>query len=709
MNNLLLLIALLFILSFNVTVNAVENNFSKTSFTSNSVPMSGDYTIGISASYTRITDAVNDLNARGQSGAVRFLLVDASYTSETLPIVIQNSTASSTNTLTIQPNTGVTSNITGSSSSGIFHIATYYVTINGDNLGGSVGRDLTIRNTSVAAISYVIGLYNFGVSLTASNCNIKNINLFGGVSWGIVLNNAGGNYDNVVIDNNQIQRTNIGIQFTGVSGATSDNGKITNNVMGSSIDSLSIFRKGVLTSYTNSLEISGNRIRGQVKGNSVGSENPLSANSGITISTGSINSSIFKNIIHDFYYNDWLYFGAFGIVYAPGATTNTGTTQIYNNMIYDIKGHGNHFMSPSESMGYLPQGICVYSNGTAAVNIYFNSIYLSGKYLSKDFSGSSACIGIRGNVGNNSMNVRNNILQNSQTQDSAAASADNHAIGIWVPEALTPNAFTNINYNDYYINGVNPLTGVLVSNATTLAQWKILTGKDANSIDGDPKFVSTDNLSIYAGSAAINAGTPIAGITTDIFGTTRNAVTPTIGADESPSNIAVISFRLEAVQLTRKDTVSVSLRSTVAPYPVIETSKGVYDSTSGLIVLPVSSAVNGSSYYLTVSHRNSITTWSAAPVLCNFNIIGYDFTTATAQAYGSNMKIVSGKASYFTGDVDRNGLVDLTDVIAVYNASTNFITGSYEITDLNYNGIVDLTDVLYASNNSSAFVQQKNP
>jgi len=35
-------------------------------------------------------------------------------------------------------------------------------------------------------------------------------------------------------------------------------------------------------------------------------------------------------------------------------------------------------------------------------------------------------------------------------------------------------------------------------------------------------------------SPLLNAGTPIAGITTDILGATRNATTPTIGAYEMP-------------------------------------------------------------------------------------------------------------------------------------------------------------------------------
>lgn len=769
MKKFLPLIAALFIFSFVMSANAVESTVSKTSYTSNSVPLSGDYTVGLSAFnkasgkniyfknvlrkvkketmevdeyvsvpmengieysgplsvqrnddpnlatdmmqavYARITDAVNDLNANGQSAVVRFLLVDAIYNSETLPIVIQNSTASSVRTLTIQPNTGVASVITGSSATGIFNIATPYVTINGDNIGGSVGKDLTIRNTNFVTNSSVIGFYNYGAPLVPANCTIKNNYLFGGALCSIILTTSGGNYDNVTIDNNQILRTANGIYFNGVSGATSENCKVTNNILGSSVDSLSVHFVGVHAAYTDNIEISGNRIQGRVIGNGNHSADPALGNNGITIGAGSTNAKVFNNTVHDFFYNGNLGYGAFGIVYSPGSNINTGTTQIYNNMICNIKGDCDDTTTGYSQMGFITQGISVYTNGTAAVNIYYNSIYLSGNVLSQTHVGFSACIGISANIGNGSLNIRNNILRNSQGQNGFSPSVLNHAIGVWVAAGFSSDIFSNINYNDYYIDGVRPYTGYLLTPAATLANWRTSTGKDLNSIAGDPKFVSSDNLTIYSGSACVSAGTPIAGITTDIFGSTRNASTPTIGADETPSNTGIILFRLEAIQLTRKDTISVSLRSTAAPYPLIETSKGVYDSINGWILLPLSSAVNGSSYFMTVSHRNSITTWSAAPVTCNFNIIGYDFSAATAQAYGSNMKLVSGKASFFTGDVDRNGLVDLTDVLTVYNAGSIFTAGSYVLTDLNYDGIVDLTDVLFASNNSSAFVQQKNP
>ncbi len=75
--------------------------------------------------YATITAAVNDLNLRGVSGPVRFLLTDATYPTETFPITVNVSGPAPTavNTVTIKPNTGVTSTVSGASASGpIFKI-----------------------------------------------------------------------------------------------------------------------------------------------------------------------------------------------------------------------------------------------------------------------------------------------------------------------------------------------------------------------------------------------------------------------------------------------------------------------------------------------------------------------------------------------------------------------------------------------------------
>lgn len=170
-----------------------------------------------------------------------------------------------------------------------------------------------------------------------------------------------------------------------------------------------------------------------------------------------------------------------------------------------------------------------------------------------------------------------------------------------------------------------------------------------------------------------------------------------------------LNTRLEAIQLTRKDTLTVNLRNAVSPYAIIETQKAVYDSTTGLSSFGFVNAVLGTSYYLEVEHRNSIQTWSAAPVAFTTLSTSYDFTTGISQAFGSNQVLVSGLASFYTGEVIQDGCVDLSDINAIFNDATVFVAGPYVITDLNFDELVDLTDVIFAYNNASAFVCEQAP
>lgn len=170
-----------------------------------------------------------------------------------------------------------------------------------------------------------------------------------------------------------------------------------------------------------------------------------------------------------------------------------------------------------------------------------------------------------------------------------------------------------------------------------------------------------------------------------------------------------ISSRLQVIQLLRKDTLTIYIKESIPPYPVIEMKKVVYDSVSGTSTIPLTLANNGASYFLYITHRNSISTWSSAPVSCNSNLISYNFTSGISQAYANNMILIGGKASFYTGDVSNDSAVDLTDLISIQNKSSVFTSGIYLLDDLNYDNIVDLTDLIGAYNNVTDFVAEISP
>jgi hypothetical protein len=76
-----------------------------------------------------------------------------------------------------------------------------------------------------------------------------------------------------------------------------------------------------------------------------------------------------------------------------------------------------------------------------------------------------------------------------------------------------------------------------------LATVQALTGKEANSVSGNPQYLATNNVHINPaiGTVVESAGQAITGITTDIDGDLRNATTPDIGADEGNFTIILVN------------------------------------------------------------------------------------------------------------------------------------------------------------------------
>ncbi len=157
-----------------------------------------------------------------------------------------------------------------------------------------------------------------------------------------------------------------------------------------------------------------------------------------------------------------------------------------------------------------------------------------------------------------------------------------------------------------------------------------------------------------------------------------------------------------------QDTLTVELRSSVSPYNLIESRKGLGgQGVPGLFNFY--SVSNGTPYDIAVKHRNSITTWSSAPVSFSGFAMNYDFTTAASQAYGDNLKNSNSLWSFYQGDVNQDGEISLADVLLIYNSASSYESGPYLVTDLNCDPFTDLSDIIPAFNNSSAFISVQNP
>ncbi len=484
--------------------------------------LSGVYPVGAGQVYPTLTAAVADLNLKEVIAPVTFELWDATYPSETFPLIIYPyAGADPARPVTFKPKDGVAPVITGAPTTGIIVLfGCQYVTLDGSNTVNGTDKSLTWENTNTASNAYVIGVFNYN-GTGASNCTIKNnmIKASSQVSnstYGIILNAAGGGYDNIVIENNTIYSARYGMQFAGVTGNPVTNGKVINNIIGSAIDAEAVQYRGIVLSQADNTLIQGNEIMGAPLGNT------NTYQSGIYIIAGSTNSKIIGNKIHDFYYTGTSGYGNYGIYYNGDATT---PTLISNNVIYAIKSDGD-----PGSQNYVPTGIYVYTGGN--LQIYHNTINLYGATLSASYTTSySTCINIFSGITN--LDIRDNILKNSMT--TASGTGGNLTYGIY--SASANSVFTNIDYNDYFINGINPNIGYLGGAQSTLPLWQTATGQDLNSQNIDPMFMSDTDMH-PTNTAINNLGYYLAAVPKDFDGVSRTNP-PDMGAYEIGTNPVV--------------------------------------------------------------------------------------------------------------------------------------------------------------------------
>lgn len=629
----------------------------------------------MSGVYATLTAAVNDLKTWGSSGPVRFILLDTAYTSETLPIALNQWTGmSALNTLTIKPATGVTSTISGSHLNALIDFnGGDYITIDGSNTEGGTTKDLTLRNNAGTAIRFV----NDARQNVLKNAVVRT----GATGILFSTSTASGNDSNSVINND----------ITGTTGNISTG---INNV-----------GSGTTSAMKNSsLFVSGNRIYNfssraiQDNGNSVNtiySSNEFyhTTNQGHVIvfeaSSPSIEGFTFtKNNVHDL--------------------MTTGTNVIYVFFIVNVSASSqvnisNNFININSNTNGVVNAI--YDGIATNMNVFFNTIVMNGTR-----SGNSESA-IYNRFSASNVTLVDNILINNMSGGTASN---------FIIRNTTSLSNFQSNYNNFINSGVNSYfayDGVGFRN--DLSEWKAATSKDPNSISVNPAFVSNTDLHLQPSSAGINAGTMVAGITTDYDNQLRDGF-PDIGADEyvdtTPQFITmnvkmfIEGFYNSATNLMVSDTVRFYLRSMNAPYAIVDSAKGKV-SDSGNVSLTFSNAPTGY-YYIQTKHRNSVETWSMNYENCTQGIpSSYDFTTATLKAYGNNLKLSDLSPltySVFSGDVNQSSSVDLSDIVAGYNASAGFATG-YLATDVTGDDFVNLNDLTITYNNSVAFVSVKKP
>ncbi|MBU6120607.1 beta strand repeat-containing protein [Hymenobacter siberiensis] len=546
-------------------------------------PLSGTYyvtaTVGSSPNpakeFPTLTAAANAYSTLGVSSAVSFVLLDATYSgSETFPIVLNAvASASSTNTLTIKPGSGISPVLSGSVASGAMlqFNGAQYVTLDGSN-AGTTSQNWTITNTNTGTGTQLVQLISNTAGLAPANNTVKNMVLTGAASattfttgYGIqmaVASPATTGASNNTFQNNAITKVQTGISVVGLSNTVRDaNTSITGNQIGSTTAAAGFggaTALGIAASNQNMLTVTGNVVRNPVivaagansttgtalisastligidltsnittatvANNTVrdlltsGSSLNTSPLSGIRVGTAVTSATVNANLVTNIKTTNTGGYGGYGLYVNTGAAS-TGDV-LSNNMVSDINGSNFSGFTNSSSAG-------IYLSGTqSGISLVYNSVNMYG---TSTYSSAVNTAALAVETGSTGLTVQNNVLANSLVGSTTGS----------LPFSLFSNApataYTVINNNDYYSSGTQATDPVIFringTNGTTMLALRTATTQDGASIPAAPAFTAANDL--HTSSTALNAaGAPIAGITTDFDGQTRDATTPDIGADE---------------------------------------------------------------------------------------------------------------------------------------------------------------------------------
>jgi trimeric autotransporter adhesin len=459
--------------------------------------LNGTYTVGVAGDFATLTAAVAVYNNACLTGPVVFSLIDNNYsTSETFPIQINaNPDASSTNTLTIKPASGVTASISGSNATNLFRLeGADFITFDGSNTVSGTTKDLTISNTNTGGTVFTFindassnairnsilqsvnfnnntGTILFSTGTTTGNDNntVSNCDIRDGAStpWNAIY--SGGSTANATINNSGITITGCNIfnyfNATGVQagvnlGLGNNTWTITNNKFyqtsarvftgaGSSI--------GILISNTNAgsggYTITGNTV-GYASNTGTGVY-AISGSScvftGIDVNTEASEASalsvIQNNVINGVTHSSSNGGANVSSAFA-GIKVRSGLWNITNNTIGDATGATS--LTTSNTSTSTPEAFGIINYGSQTTTISNNSI--SSITATNSNTGSMLLYAIRCFTASGvTATVSNNTIGSSTAPlTSTAPGTSSRVIGVSVESATTTiasNTISNLNMN----------------------------------------------------------------------------------------------------------------------------------------------------------------------------------------------------------------------------------------------------------------------
>lgn len=399
-----------------------------------------------------------------------------------------------------------------------------------NNLIGSTTTANSIRNLATLAPYVAFGIRNVinsGAGLTCNNNTIQNLTDYStastSVSYGMLLISTVGGQGTLTITNNTLKDIasaagaatpvllNMGISCQGNAGTT-------HSITGNTISGISLTNTGFMAGYATGIQVQGNSFGGVMSKNKItglinANTGPAPGLGGIYISSG-LNWTISNNMIS---------------LTNPGNTNNLDMTGIA-----DVMGQG--------------------STGS----YYYNSIFLGGTTTGANNSYPYV------RYANPATILRNNLLVNNRSGGTGA----HVAIGNTGASPLQGWGSGASNNNAFVVSDTTKV-GVWTTTVMNMSALRAASGNEQNSIWAPTAtvtptalFVSLSDLHINTSTYPGGMGVPVVGITTDYDNSTRNAVAPTIGADEIPCPSPVFTVSTQNNPLCNGGTGSASVTGT---------------------------------------------------------------------------------------------------------------------------------------------------
>jgi len=493
--------------------------------------------------YTTFASAIADLNLLGVgTGGVTFVVAKDKVFTET-PLTI-TTTGSASNPIVFQASATGTEkpiiNFTGTSSTvdaGFKLAGSDYVTFDGLNISdaGSASTNYLEHGFYLDATGNAgcknNTIKNCTVDLARYNTNSKGIRTYSNPT------STDGSNDNNKFYNNTINDAFNGYYFECAITTNIDNGNEV-GVVSSGVSTLSNIGGaggvvyGIYYKNQGSIKVFSNDISGGtlIDNKFYGIYNEGSATT----------AKIYSNSIHD-----WTSSINSNYSYLAGIYIADGTNQIFGNKVYLLNATSsdtysrlagiylaggtlnsvyNNFISqisaPAYTTGNSSVGVAGLYHSYGAANIYHNTVKLNFTSTSSANVSAALCAG-----SGSSLDIINNLFVNSVSGTYAKAIAFKYGSTSYTSIKTTTN-------NNLYYAGAASSKNLIFENSvstgyqTLSAYQAVITGRETNSQSSVITFEpsTTGELKyqrITANAAVFNTGTPITGITTDFYGTTR--------------------------------------------------------------------------------------------------------------------------------------------------------------------------------------------